>query len=73
MSEEEVWKKRFQLFAAVRLVGVAIVLLGIAVAFSDLVRPGGWRQLGGILIVVGAIDAIVIPRILHRGWKRLER
>jgi len=73
MSDDEVWRKRFQLFAAIRLVGLTIFLLGIAVAFSDLVRPGGWRLLGGILAVVGAIDAIVVPRILHRGWKRLER
>jgi hypothetical protein len=73
MSDDEVWKKRFQLFAAVRIAGLALFLLGIAIAFSDLVRPGGWRLLGGILAFVGAVDAILIPRILHRGWKRLER
>jgi hypothetical protein len=73
MSDEDIWRKRFQLFAAIRIVGLAVFLLGIAIAFSDLVRPGGWRLLGGILAIVGALDAILIPRILHRGWKRLER
>lgn len=73
MTDDEVWRQRFQLFAAIRLAGLAIFLLGIAIAFSDLVRPGGWRLLGGSLAVVGAADAILIPRILHRGWKRLER
>ena len=73
MTDEEVWRKRFRLFAAIRIVGLAIFLLGIAIAFSDLVRPGGWRLLGGILALVGAIDAILIPRILNRGWKRLEK
>ena len=73
MSDDEVWKRRFQLFAAVRILGLAVFLLGIAIAFSDLVRPGGWKLLGGILAIVGALDAVIIPRILNRGWKRLEK
>jgi hypothetical protein len=48
-------------------------LLGIAIAFTDLVRPGGWPLLGGILAIVGAIDAVVAPRILKKGWERLDR
>ncbi len=73
LNDADLWKKRFQLFAAIRLVGLALFLLGIAIVFSDLLRPGGWRLLGGIIAIVGALDAILIPRILHRGWKRLDR
>jgi hypothetical protein len=73
MNDEELWKKRFQIFAAIRLVGVATFLLGLAIAFSDLVRPGGWRLLGGILAIIGVIDALVAPRVLKRGWERLDR
>jgi hypothetical protein len=73
MRDEELWKKRFQIFAAIRLFGVATFLLGLAIAFSDLVRPGGWKLLGGILVVIGVVDALVAPRVLKRGWERLDR
>jgi len=73
MRDEEIWKKRFQIFAAIRLVGVATFLLGLAIAFSDLVRPGGWPLLGGVLAIIGVIDAVVAPRILKRGWERLDQ
>lgn len=73
MRDEELWKKRFQIFAAIRLVGVATFLLGVAIAFSDLVRPGGWPLLGGVLAIIGVIDALVAPRILRRGWERLDQ
>lgn len=73
MRDEELWKKRFQIFAAIRLFGVATFLLGLAIAFSDLVRPGGWKPLGGILVVIGVVDALVAPRVLKRGWERLDK
>jgi hypothetical protein len=73
MRDEELWKKRFQIFAAIRLVGVATFLLGLAIAFSDLVRPGGWPLVGGVLAIIGVVDALVAPRILKRGWERLDR
>jgi hypothetical protein len=73
MTDDEAWKRRFQLFAAIRLVGVIVFLLGIAIAFTNLVRPGGWRLLGGILAIIGAIDAVVAPRILKKGWERLDK
>ena len=73
MRDEELWKKRFQVFAAIRLVGVATFLLGVAIAFSDLVSPGGWPLLGGVLAIIGVIDALVAPRILRRGWERLDQ
>ncbi|MCL6698434.1 hypothetical protein LZ496_06510 [Sphingomonas sp. NSE70-1] len=73
MRDEELWRKRFQIFAAIRLVGVATFLLGLAIAFSDLVRLGGWPLLGGILAIIGVVDALVAPRILKRGWERLDQ
>ena len=72
MTENELWKKRFQIFAAIRLFGVLTFLFGLAIAFSDLVRPGGWKLLGGILVIIGVVDALLAPRILKRGWERSE-
>ncbi len=73
MNDEAVWRKRFQLFAAIRLFGLLTFLLGVAIAFTDLVRSGGWPLLGGILAIAGAIDAVVAPRSLKKSWDRQDR
>ena len=43
-------KRQFIIFAILRIGGVALFLLGIAIAFTDLLRPGGWKLLGGMLV-----------------------
>ena len=70
MEGDALWKKRFHMFALLRLAGVALFLLGIAIAYSDLVRPGGWPVLGAIIGIIGALDAIIAPRLLKRSWDR---
>jgi energy-converting hydrogenase Eha subunit E len=70
MVDEAVWKKRFLLFMAARLLGLLTFLAGLAVAFSDVFREGGWPQVGAILIILGAIDAVFAPRLLKKQWDR---
>ncbi len=70
MHDEELWKKRFLVFMLVRLFGLAVFFLGVAIAFTDLVREGGWPLVGGIVAIVGAIDAIFSPRLLKKMWDR---
>ena len=53
-----------------RLFGVATFLLGVAIAYSDLVRPGGWPLVGGILAICGVIDAVFAPKLLRRFWEQ---
>ena len=72
MNDDELWKKRFQIFATVRLIGVLTFMLGLVIAFSDLVRPGGWKLLGGIIVIVGVMDAVFAPRLLKRSWERRD-
>lgn len=69
-DDEALWKKRFHMFALLRLSGLVIVFLGLAVMLTDLVQPGGSLWLGGILVAVGVIDAVVAPRILKRSWDK---
>ena len=69
MNDEALEKRRFLLFALTRLSGVALMMLGIAVAFSDIVRDGGFRQLGGLLIAIGTIEMVVVPLLLKRAWQ----
>ena len=70
MDDEATWKRRFLIFAAMRLSGLALMLAGMGIALGDFVRPGGWPLLGGALIVAGLIDALVMPRLLKRQWNK---
>jgi hypothetical protein len=73
MRDEDVWKKRFLIFTAVRVAGLAVLMLGLAIAYSDLLRPGGWKLVGGILVICGAIDAVLAPHILKRAWEQADK
>jgi hypothetical protein len=73
MADERVWHRRFLAYSAVRLGGLAIFFLGIAIAYSDLVRPGGWPQLGAIIAILGVIDALFAPRVLKKAWDEQDR
>jgi hypothetical protein len=68
-SGDDLWRKRFQLFMLVRLFGVGTFLIGIAIAYSDLLRPGGWPLVGGLVTVAGALDAVFAPRLLRKKWR----
>ena len=70
MNDEALEKRRFLLFGLARLSGAALMVLGMVVAFSDLVRDGGFRQLGGLLIALGTIEMVVVPLLLKRSWER---
>jgi hypothetical protein len=69
-NNEALWKRRFLVFTLVRLAGLAIFFLGIAITFGDLVREGGLPVLGVPLVIIGVIDAVFSPRILKKIWER---
>ena len=72
MADEDVWRKRFQVFMAVRLFGLATFFAGIAIAYTDLVREGGWPALGAIVAIIGAVDAVLSPRLLRKLWDQQD-
>jgi hypothetical protein len=70
MVDEAEWKRRFGIMMLVRFAGLTTVLLGVAVMYSDLLREGGWPQVGAILIVCGIVDAVFAPKLLKKMWDR---
>lgn len=68
MDDELLWKRRFLLFMGARLFGIAVLLLGAAIAFSDLLREGGMPVVGAIVAIMGALDALFAPRMLKKVW-----
>ena len=73
MPDEAQWKRRFLIFSGVRLFGLATFLLGMAIAYSDLLRQGGWPLVGAIVAVAGGIDAIFAPKLLRKYWAEQDR
>lgn len=59
-------KKRFHLFMALRLSGLLIFFLGVAIAFTGLISPGGLPLLGIPVAFVGLAEAVLAPKILKR-------
>jgi hypothetical protein len=68
--DDDVARQRLLVYTLVRLIGLAIFFLGIAIIYTDLVRPGGWPQIGAIVAIIGVIDSLIAPRLLKRRWDK---
>ena len=74
MAEDDAkWRNRLLAYTVVRLAGLAIFFLGIAIIYTDLVREGGWPQVGAIVAIMGVIDALFAPRLLKKAWDEKDR
>jgi len=65
-------RARFFIIQAARLSGVVLTLLGMAIWRGDLVEPGGSPVVGGVIIVAGLIDLVLVPKVLARRWRSPE-
>lgn len=63
-------RQRLLIYTLVRFGGLMIFFLGIAIIYTNLARAGGWPQLGAIVAIMGAIDAMFAPLLLKRAWDR---
>ena len=72
-DQEALYRQRFLIYSAIRLVGVIIFFLGIAIAYTNWVRPGGWPQAGAIIAIIGTLDALLMPRLFKKAWDRKDR
>ncbi len=60
-------RARFFALGLIRLFGVASAFLGVAVIAKRWIEPA--EIVGGILLLNGAIDVLVIPAILAKKWR----
>ncbi len=68
MTEEpDPARTRFFTLGFVRLLGVASAFLGVAVITKRLVEPA--EIIGGLLLLNGAVDVLVIPVLLVKRWR----
>lgn len=73
MADDDLWKRRFHAFMAVRLIGLLTFFLGIAIVYTDLLRAGGWPTAGAVLVIIGTIDAVFAPKLLKKMWEQQDR
>ena len=67
-DEETKARNRLLMYSAARLGGLAIFFMGVAMIFTDWIRPGGWPQVGAIVAILGVIDALFAPRLMKKAW-----
>jgi hypothetical protein len=73
MTDEDKWRRRFNLFMGIRLFGLLVFFAGLAIAFTNLLRPGGWPVVGSIVMILGLLDSVVAPRLLKKQWEAEDR
>ena len=73
MDDDARARNRLLAYTAVRFGGLAIFFVGVAIMYTNLLRPGGWPQVGAIVAILGVIDAVLAPRILKKAWDRQDR
>ena len=70
--DDDVARRRLLIYSLVRFGGLAIFFLGLAIVYTNLLRPGGWPQIGAIVAILGVIDAMLAPRIIKRAWDKQD-
>ena len=73
MTDDDKWRRRFNLFMGIRLFGLLVFFAGLAIVFTNLLRPGGWPVVGSIVMILGLLDSVVAPRLLKKKWKEEDR
>lgn len=71
--DEDQARNRLLAYTLVRFGGLAIFFVGIAIVYTNLLRPGGWPQVGAVVAILGVIDAFFAPRLLKRAWDAKDR
>jgi hypothetical protein len=73
MTDEDKWRRRFNLFMGIRLFGLLVFFAGLAIVFTNVLRPGGWPVVGSIVMILGLLDSVVAPRMLKKKWEAEDR
>ncbi|TMJ15369.1 MAG: hypothetical protein E6G94_07290 [Alphaproteobacteria bacterium] len=67
--DEKMWRDRFVMMNLVRIGGTAVVLLGLAIWYGDLLVEGGSMIVGLPLALVGLVVSFGAPKWLSAKWR----
>jgi protein-S-isoprenylcysteine O-methyltransferase Ste14 len=71
-DNDDLWRNRFIAVNLVRIGGTIVVLIGLAIWQTNVVRPGGIPALGLPLALIGLVASFWGPVALSRHWKRRD-
>ena len=66
MNNDEMAKQRFFLLSAIRLLSIAIIVVGLLSLSGKIAIP---RPAGGAFAVFGLLEFLFLPLFLARKWK----
>lgn len=69
-ADETQAKRRFMLLNLARLGGLALVLLGIAIASGTIALPA---PVGWVLAIIGTAEFFFLPPMLAKNWRSGDR
>lgn len=72
MGDDDLAKRRLWQLTMLRLITFAPFMLGIAIMYTDLLRPGGWPQLGAMISIVAVLASVGVT-YAFRKQRRRER
>ena len=68
-EQERLERSRFAVLSAARASGAVLMLIGLWIWHGDIVREGGFIELGGPLFILGFVESLILPQILARKWR----
>jgi protein-S-isoprenylcysteine O-methyltransferase Ste14 len=68
-DDDAVWRNRFIAINLVRIGGTLVVLLALAIWYSDLLVPGGSIVVGLPLALAGLVGSFWGPKWLAARWR----
>lgn len=68
-DDETLWRNRFIAINLVRIGGTAVVMLGLAIWYTDLLVEGGTIAVGLPLALAGLVASFLGPKWLVARWR----
>jgi hypothetical protein len=62
-------RSRFFALVLMRLSGILVMALGLAIWRTDLLRDGGWPAVGIPLALLGFVESILLPKFVAHRWR----
>lgn len=66
---DRIARRRFFALTLIRLAGFALMVVGLLVWRTDLLRDGGWPAVGLPLALIGFVESLLLPKFVARRWR----
>ena len=68
-QEQAMWRNRFVMMNLARIGATIVVLVGLLIWQTDMVRAGGAPEIGVPMALIGLVASFGAPKYLARKWR----